>query len=123
MKKLFIILACVSLCALGCKQKTTPQDSQTQNATESDMGYANTNLCQSCCMPLTDDLLGTNADGTVNHDYCSYCYEAGEFTAPDLTMEEMISICIPFMVEQGMTAEDALKILESTLPNLKRWSK
>ena len=28
-------------------------------------------LCQSCGMPLTDEILGTNADGSKNPDYCS----------------------------------------------------
>ena len=27
-------------------------------------------FCQSCGMPLTDDVLGTNADGSKNEDYC-----------------------------------------------------
>ena len=26
-------------------------------------------FCQSCGMPLTDDVLGTNADGSKNEDY------------------------------------------------------
>lgn len=34
-------------------------------------------FCQSCGMPLTDDVLGTNADGTKNEDYCMYCYTGG----------------------------------------------
>ena len=121
MKKLFIILACVCFCAVGCKQQTTQQNSQNHENIESDVNIADMIFCQSCCMPLADDLYGTNADGTVNEDYCKYCYMDGAFTAPDLSMEEMIAICIPYMVEQGMAAEDARYILESTLPNLKRW--
>ena len=27
-------------------------------------------FCQSCGMPLTNEVLGTNADGTPNEDYC-----------------------------------------------------
>ena len=27
-------------------------------------------FCQSCGMPLTDDNKGTNADGSINDDYC-----------------------------------------------------
>ena len=35
----------------------------------------NTRFCQSCGMPLPDDrsLDGTEADGTKNWDYCTYC--------------------------------------------------
>ena len=37
-------------------------------------------FCQSCGMPLTNEILGTNADGTFNEDYCTYCYKDGKFT-------------------------------------------
>ena len=32
--------------------------------------------CQCCCMPMgdTDDLYGTNEDGSKSKDYCKYCY-------------------------------------------------
>ncbi|MBR6920026.1 MAG: zinc ribbon domain-containing protein, partial [Bacteroidales bacterium] len=46
-------------------------------------------FCQSCGMPLTEEMLGTNADGSKNGDYCSYCYKDGAFTN-DCTMDEMI---------------------------------
>ena len=36
-------------------------------------------FCQSCGMPLTDEVLGTNADGSKNEDYCMYCYRDGKF--------------------------------------------
>ena len=29
-------------------------------------------FCQSCGMPLTNDVLGTNADGSKNEEYCMY---------------------------------------------------
>ena len=35
-------------------------------------------ICQSCGMPIADDkLLGTNKDGSINKDYCKYCYQNG----------------------------------------------
>ena len=37
-----------------------------------------TKFCQSCAMPLADDILGTNADGSTNPDYCKYCYKDGD---------------------------------------------
>ena len=53
-------------------------------------------FCQSCGMPLTDDVLGTNADGSKNDDYCIYCYKDGKFLQ-DCTMEEMIEHCAQFI--------------------------
>ncbi|MBS7391063.1 MAG: hypothetical protein KIG51_03075, partial [Fibrobacter sp.] len=29
-----------------------------------------TRFCQSCGMPLTNEILGTNADGSKNEEYC-----------------------------------------------------
>lgn len=82
-------------------------------------------FCQSCGMPLADPgLLGTNADGTLNTEYCLYCYREGDFTA-DLTMEEMIETCVPFMVQAHpeLSAQKAHEMMRQVLPQLKRWRK
>ena len=80
--------------------------------------------CQSCAMPMgaTDEMYGTNADGSKNGDYCKYCFETGTFTA-DCTMDEMIEFCVPHMAtaESGMSAEDARKMMSEVFPALKRW--
>ena len=35
-------------------------------------------FCQSCGMPLqAEDQWGTNADGSLNEEYCCYCYQKG----------------------------------------------
>lgn len=37
-------------------------------------------FCQSCGMPLTsNEDCGHHADGSINFDYCKYCYEDGHF--------------------------------------------
>ncbi len=80
--------------------------------------------CQSCGMPLAgaDDLLGTNADQSLNRDYCKMCYDNGSFTG-DITLEEMIEICVPHVVEanKDMTENEARSMLQEFLPTLKRW--
>lgn len=45
-------------------------------------------------MPMKHDPAGggTNADGTKSEDYCSYCYQNGEFTFKG-TLEEMQEFC------------------------------
>ena len=48
-------------------------------------------FCQSCEMPLTDEIRGTNADGSKNEDYCIYCYKDGKFLQ-DCTMDEEMTI-------------------------------
>ena len=49
-------------------------------------------------MPLTPEVLGTNADGSKNEDYCMYCYKDGGFTT-DCSMDEMIEHCAQFVGE------------------------
>ena len=78
-------------------------------------------FCQSCGMPLTEDVLGTNADGSKNEDYCMYCYQDGKFLQ-DCTMEEMIEHCAQFVgaVNQGLekpiTKEDYIGQMADKLP-------
>ena len=55
-------------------------------------------FCQSCAMPMTEELYGTNADGSENDEYCMYCFKDGEFTS-DMTMEDMIDFCSEKMAE------------------------
>ena len=83
--------------------------------------YSTINFCQSCSMPLEHkNDLGTNADGSLNHEYCQYCYQNGQFTEPEMTMEEMIEITVRIMEEKRMSSE----LIEQTkeyIPMLKRW--
>jgi len=78
--------------------------------------------CQSCGMPLGDEaLLGTGKEGLKSQEYCTYCYELGEFKQPNITVEEMVEICVPHLKEDGMAEEEARQMLSSFLPSLKRW--
>ena len=85
-------------------------------------------FCQSCGMPLTDEVLGTNADGTKNEDYCMYCYKDGKFLQ-ECTMEEMIEHCAQFVNEvnkglpQPITKEEYIGQMKMYFPHLKRWRK
>jgi hypothetical protein len=56
-------------------------------------------FCQSCGMPMIEDAhFGKNADGSKNDDYCLHCYPNGAFPG-ECTMDEMIDICVPIIVE------------------------
>jgi hypothetical protein len=83
---------------------------------------ANAPVCQSCGMPMKiESDFGTNADKTKNEEYCTYCYQNGAFTNPDITMEEMIQGCIGIMVKYGMPEEQAKQQMTTLIPTLKRW--
>ncbi|MDA7027841.1 zinc ribbon domain-containing protein [Bacillus sp. CLL-7-23] len=79
-------------------------------------------FCQSCGMPMNEELFGTEADGSKNHEYCLYCYEKGAFKQPEATLEDMINLCVPYVKEAGKSETEARTLLESTLPHLKRWN-
>ncbi|HUZ57843.1 MAG TPA: zinc ribbon domain-containing protein [Hanamia sp.] len=80
-------------------------------------------ICQSCSMPLSSaELSGTEKDGSMKKDYCKYCYENGQFTNPNLTLEEMETRVKSKMEEMKMDA-DTISMAVSSLPNLKRWRK
>ena len=77
-------------------------------------------------MPLTPEILGTNADGSKNEEYCIYCYKDGAFTG-DFTMEEMVEFCAQVVDEfnkntgKSLTREEYKVELRKYFPTLKRW--
>jgi len=78
-------------------------------------------FCQSCGMPINDPkLLGTESDGSASEAFCTYCYQQGQYTQ-ELSMEEMIEVCVPHMVKTGMDEAAARQLMASTLPKLTRW--
>jgi len=80
-------------------------------------------FCQSCGMPLkTQEDFGTNADGSKNKEYCHFCFQNGEFTDPNITMEQMIDKVAGIMAQmQKMPENQAREIAKNFLPKLKRW--
>jgi len=83
-------------------------------------------FCQSCGMPLNNEIKGTEADGSISEDYCVYCYKDGKFTQ-DITMEQMIDFCAQFTDEinkqsgQNLTQEQTKEMMRQFFPHLKRW--
>lgn len=85
-------------------------------------------ICQSCAMPLQEvEDLGIEADGGVNTEYCSHCYQEGGFTH-DRTIEEMVETNLRFLDEfnaqngSNYSEDEARAILGMHLATLKRWN-
>jgi len=78
-------------------------------------------ICQCCGMPLEDDILGRDADGTPNEHYCQWCYADGTYTYSD--MDDLIDVCAGHMVGQGFTEAQARAYLKETLPRLDYWKR
>ena len=60
-------------------------------------------FCQSCGMPMKRDTEGggTNADGTKNSTYCSYCFQNGEFTHQTNDVKAFQEHCRQMMIQGG----------------------
>ena len=78
-------------------------------------------ICQCCGMPLEDAIISRNADGTLNEDYCKWCYADGTYTYGD--MDQLIDVCVPNMVRDGFTEEQARAYMRQTLPRLDYWKR
>lgn len=78
-------------------------------------------ICQCCGMPLTDEILSREPDGTINEDYCRWCYDEGRFTYQ--TLQDLIDFCAPHMASAIPGAEEAeiRAMLEKQLPQLSHW--
>jgi hypothetical protein len=79
--------------------------------------------CQSCGMPMKQDPAGggTNSDGSKSGMYCSYCYQNGEFTSPEInTPEKMQELVKGKLKEMGFPGFIA-GFFAMGVPKLERW--
>lgn len=76
-------------------------------------------FCQCCGMPLQDEILSRNADGTLNESYCKWCLADGKFTYSD--MDDLIEVCVPHMTGNGFSEEQARAYMKERLPQLEYW--
>jgi len=79
--------------------------------------------CQSCGMLMNcEEKFGKNADGSVNRDYCAFCFENGAFRRPDMTLPQMVDRVAGIIVQATGLAQDAARAKAwGFLPQLKRW--
>lgn len=89
---------------------------------------ASAGQCQSCGMTLDQDFdKGTESDGSISEEYCTYCYQQGKFSH-DVTLEEMIELNLRDLdawnksVGLQLTEQEARAALINFLPTLKRWN-
>jgi len=78
-------------------------------------------ICQCCGMPLEDAIIGRDKDGTLNENYCKWCYADGTYTYS--SMDDLIDVCVRQMANDGFTEEQARAYLRQTLPSLDYWKR
>lgn len=81
-------------------------------------------FCQSCGMPMEpENLFGSESDGSKSAEYCTYCYQDGNFTAPDITLDQMKEKAVNILVDKkGMQVLQAKMLVNMFIPKLKRWN-
>ena len=73
-------------------------------------------------MPLEyDAIIGHNNDGTLNEDYCKWCYADGTYTYSD--MDELINVCVKNMVNDHFSEAQARAYMKDILPKLNYWKR
>ena len=78
-------------------------------------------VCQCCGMPLEDALISREKDGSLNEDYCKWCYADGTYTYSN--MDDLIDVCVTHMANENFTEEAARAYMKELLPKLDYWKK
>jgi len=76
-------------------------------------------VCQCCGMPLEDESISREPDGSFNEDYCKWCYTDGRFVYQSL--DELIDFLTEHMSNDQWPAEQARAYFSAQLPALKHW--
>ena len=75
--------------------------------------------CQCCGMPLEDGVMAHEPDGSLNEEYCQWCYVDGNFVYND--MEELIDYLAEHMATEAFPAEQLREFCRQEMPKLKHW--
>ena len=78
-------------------------------------------VCQCCGMPLEDSILSRDKDGTLNEDYCQWCYADGTYTYS--SMDDLIDVCVKHMANESFSEEQARAYMKDLLPKLDYWKR
>lgn len=78
-------------------------------------------ICQCCGMPMEDDIVGHNSDGSLNEDYCKWCYADGVYTYNN--MNDLIDVCVEHLANEGFTEYQARAHMRALLPTLDYWKR
>ena len=78
-------------------------------------------ICQCCGMPLEDEVIGRNEDGSLNENYCKWCYADGTYTYSD--MDDLIEVCVRSMANENFSEDQVRAYLKQTLPGLDYWKR
>ena len=76
-------------------------------------------VCQCCGMPLEDQVMSREADGSLNEEYCQWCYVDGQFVYTSL--EQLIDFLVEHMSNEHWPKDQMRAYLQGMLPTLQYW--
>ena len=77
-------------------------------------------ICQCCGMPLEDDkMLSREKDGSINEDYCAWCYADGRFVYA--SKEALIDFLVAHVPDNGAPEPERRSQYDLYLSQLKHW--
>ena len=78
-------------------------------------------VCQCCGMPLEDAQVSREKDGSLNDNYCKWCYADGEYMYSN--MDELIDVCVRNMANDDNPEAEVRAYLKNMLPQLDYWKR
>lgn len=78
-------------------------------------------ICQCCGMPLEESIISHEKDGTLNENYCKWCYADGTYMYSD--MDDLIEVCVKNMVSEEHPESEVRAYLKEALPKLDYWKR
>ena len=82
------------------------------------LGSPHSLVCQ-CGMPLEDQVMSREADGSLNEEYCQWCYVDGQFVYTSL--EQLIDFLVEHMSNEHWPKDQMRAYLQGMLPTLQYW--
>ena len=106
-------------------RSTGRTDGETMTAGERGTRARNeVSLCQSCGIVMRRSAeLGTDRGGRTVRNYCCDCFRDGEFTEPNLTMEELVARAVHGRWMREVDELAFKSAVRGLLANLERWRK
>ncbi len=78
-------------------------------------------VCQCCGMPMEDGILSRELDGSLNEDYCQWCYHDGSFVYD--SQEQLMEYLVAHMSSDQFSPEQTRAYFAQLLPQLQHWKK
>ena len=76
-------------------------------------------FCQCCGMPLEDEYISKETDGTFNDEFCKWCYSEGKFVYTSI--DELVDFLMEHSANKQLTEEENRSYFKNALSKLNHW--